>query len=273
MIQPSFASQCDFESKDEWVKLLQANIDDLKEQYSKSPAITNAIITKEYAQLMKSNERRIRIIGYFYSEASFHLGRITRYKQWPQESERRNEDHSKIRGRRLKVLLNISPNLISSKLMHYSEQLFYELFWSLLAYDICGELYTLNLIKNENLKKFYLEKDPNIAFKYFLSFEQTYLQNTLYRDLWVRPIMKAGVVDKMRWISFPNLDGSLNFKSWCKENKCRTSSFNLNNRILFDLYTLQIELNKINSDGLNNRIQLSNSLEINQEFLDLNFNY
>lgn len=263
------AFNCSYSDKSEWIESLEFQIQQEKAKYKISPAVLNAIITQKYASLMQSDNERTRLVGYFYHEASFHLGRITRFNKWPFDHPLREQDRSFIKGKRLKLLLNVSPHMISSKLMHYSEKLFYELFWSFHALELCGKSYVISLINDENLKLFHSGPDPKIAFKYFLTYEQTYLQNTLYRDIFVRPIMKAGVVDQMRWISFPDIDGSLNFQSWCSKVNCNTSSFNLKNRILFDLTVLQNELNQIIELGFNERTQKSESLSINQEFLSL----
>lgn len=265
----AFNFDCSYDSKEDWINAKKQDLELKKANYRSAPSTTNALITNEYASLMYSQYRKTRLVGYFYSEASFHLGRITRYNEWPLFNDRRFPDRKKINGIALNTLLNTTPGFMSSKLMYYSEKLFYELYWSFHAYQCCGHDYTLSLIQDENLRAFYEEDDPDVAFKYFLTYEQTYLQNTLYRDVLIRPSIKAGIVDKMRWISFPGLDGSMNFEYWCRERNCGTSSFDLENRIRFDLYVLQNELNIIQSMGFIQRLEMSNSLEINAEFLKL----
>tara|TARA_B100001971_G_scaffold84647_1_gene78234 strand:+ start:346375 stop:347220 length:846 start_codon:yes stop_codon:yes gene_type:complete len=262
-----FAYHCGFDSPTEWKDELKKTYAENFEKYKKFPSVKNALITKEYAKLMNSDNPKIQLIGYFYSEASFHLGRITRFKQWPSGSEYAEDDQKFITGIRLRTLLRISPDLIAAKLMAYSESLFYELYWSLIARDLCGRDYVLNIINNEHLATFHTESDSFRATQAFLRYEQTYLQNTLYQDLWVKPMMKLGTVDSMRWISFPGLIGRINFKSWCQKTGCGSTSYHLENRINFDLYILSREIEVIEKVGFDKRVDQSQSLFINEAYL------
>lgn len=237
---------------------------------SRNEAVLNALITQSYANLITNDNElnELNLIGYFYSHASFHLGRIARYRYWPKSDQRGIEDKKQITGRTLRRILSINSSFASKKLMHYSENLYYHLAWSLVAYKKCGLKYTLARVQDENLYKFYQSSSWATKLEAFVTYEQSFLQGNLYRDSWVAPLVKARVIDEMRWIPFPGERGQ-NFKQWCELSKCRKSSYNLALRIQFDTETLLAEREKIENQGFFYRYNSSSVLERNQYFIEL----
>ena len=257
----------------EWKLIAKKNLAAKLESYQldrKNESILNAMITESYSDLMDESEslNELNLIGYFYSHASFHLGRIARYRYWDRDDEVGNADKELITGRRLRGILKINSSFASKKLMYYSEQLYYHLSWSLIAMKLCGKNYVLERINNKDLKDFYESSRIEEKLKSFVRFEQTYLQKTLYRDRWVAPMVRLGTIDEMRWIPFAN-ELSENFKQWCQRRGCRKTSFDLESRINFDTETLLREWNFLLNYGLENRLSQSPIFAVNNYFIEL----
>ncbi|MAZ48649.1 MAG: hypothetical protein CME65_08795 [Halobacteriovoraceae bacterium] len=259
-------------TKIEWKNYIRNQLDSKVSNsgLKNNEAVLNALITESYANLIsEENElNELNLIGYFYSHASFHLGRIARYRFWPKGDQRGVEDKNQITGRALRRILSINSSFASKKLMHYSEKLYYHLTWSLVAYKECGLEYTLARVRDENLYEFYQSSFWPIKLEAFVTYEQSFLQENLYQDNWVAPLVKLGVIDEMRWIPFPGERGQ-NFKQWCELSKCRKSSFDLALRIKFDTETLLKEVERIEDQGFFYRYNSSSVLENNRYFISL----
>src|SRR5690606_38882051 len=92
------------------------------------------------------------------------------------------------------------PHLLPTKLMHYSLELYKTLAPPLLVISTCGKAQLLKLTDDLNLKNALEQQDALSFAEHFIAFEQTYLQNTMYRDFTIAAAAKTGVLDQMRFI-------------------------------------------------------------------------
>ena len=231
-------------------------------------SLLNAMITESYFDLMDGTDElnELNLIGYFYSHASFHLGRIARYRFWPRGDEIGISDKGLITGRSLRRILRINSSFASKKLMQYSESLYYHLSWPLTAVKKCGLESTLPLIEDQNLKDFFVGETMEDKFRSFVTYEQSYLQKTLYSDGWIAPMVKIGTIDEMRWIPFAD-EQPENYRQWCKRTNCGKTSFDLNVRIKFDTKTLLNEWRLLKQSGLSYRLRSSSAFKVNDHYL------
>lgn len=265
---------CDPEwQREDWIQYSRTELENKLSKWNEAPAndaVLNSYITKSYFELMDGAGQlnELNLIGYFYSHASFHLGRIARYRFWISGDLVGEKDKSLITGKALNRILRINSSFAAKKLMKYSEDLYHYLSWSLYALKYCGRSYTLSKIEDPNLKAFYQSNLWERKLASFIRYEQSYLQDTLYRDIWVAPMVQRGFIDEMRWIPFPtDLDRQISFKTWCQQMDCQKSSYNLELRIQFDLEALKTELQVLREKGLGYQINRSYIYETNDYFL------
>lgn len=236
---------------------------------SRDEAILNSVITQKYFDLNDGTNslNRLNLISYIYSHASFHLGRIPRYRFWKRDDEYGTEDKKLIKGRSLRTLLRLNSTLASRNLMKYSRDLFLELTWSLYALRECGINYVRSIVQDQNLLQFYQANDPKLMMYSFIRYEQTYLQKTLYSNFYLRPMIKTGLIDEMRWIPFAGVEWP-SFRKWCQDNHCGSTSYQLENRINFDQQSIGHEIDLLESYGLESRWNQSYILFVNNYFLN-----
>lgn len=235
---------------------------------SRDEAVLNSVITQKYYELNDGTNalNRLNLISYIYSHASFHLGRIPRYRFWKKGDKYGIEDMKLIKGKGLRRLLKLNSTLASRNLMKYSKDLFLQLTWSLYAFKECGIHYTRSIVDDENLREFYQENDLKLMMNAFIRYEQTYLQGTLYSNFYLRPMIKTGLIDEMRWIPFAGEEWQ-SFRHWCHEMHCGSSSYHLGNRIKFDQTSIGHEIDLLEQYGLADRWNESYILFFNNYFL------
>ncbi|MBD64658.1 MAG: hypothetical protein CME62_05600 [Halobacteriovoraceae bacterium] len=260
------------QNKEFWINQAIIKLEDKLQTHNlvPNPHNTNYTITELYSELRDETHElnNHNLISYIYTHASFHLGRITRYPYWPKKNQLAKQDKALIFGKSLNLLLKVQAKKIAENLMLYSEDLFYQLYWPLLGEKNCGAKFMLSFIQDDHLKLFFTSEDPKEKMKNFITFEQTYLQETMYESSLIKPIVKLGTIDKMRWIPFA---GKIwpNFHSWCESVRCRNTSYDLNDRISYDFFSISSEIDHILKEGLEQRWKLSQALFVNNAFLKL----
>lgn len=276
----SYGNECfnpQFKNQKYWFQKISTKIDD-RVQYRKKQkpkldlnVIKNLEITKSYTEFFQAQESRsefTQLFGYVYANASHHLGRLVRYHHWPSKSELGKKDKELIEGSLLKLANNISPKYLSKRLMFHSFSLYKYLAWSIEAAKTCGDEYVVDIASDPNLKAAFQAKDTKQFLNHFVTYEQSFLQETLFSEFLIKLVSQNGILDKMRTITFNGQDNT-NFKQWCKVSKCKTTSYNLKNRIKFDLFIIFKELNytMTNFDVLRDRLE---STDMEQVYLFFN---
>ncbi|WPU66763.1 hypothetical protein [Peredibacter starrii] len=153
--------------------------------------------------------------------------------------------------------------------MSHSLDLYKVLSWSLAARSHCGPTYVNELLKDEEnyrfpglisfrydqlvrlLKSAHQEASPSAFMKKFVSYEQTYLQYTMYAMPDIRVPTAIGVLDKMRFIPF-NGEKQMSFYEWCNEKNCASTSLDLKNRVYFDRYSITPEIQLMSESRIHN---------------------
>ncbi len=208
-----------------------------------SPQTANATITMSYLELFRapSRSKAASFMGYVYANASHHLGRLVRFSAWPERHPLKDRDRELVKGSTLRFLSEAMPGELSTRLMFYSLDLYRELAWSLSAAAACGNAYAAGLVSDPALSAAFTSSSTEDFVQSFIHFEQTYLQGKMYRDLLIGTAARARVLDQMRFVSF-NGEEQLSFDAWCSRRDCQTSSFDLKNRVAFDVSAVLDEL-------------------------------
>jgi hypothetical protein len=224
------------------------------------------------------------MMGHVYSNASHHLGRLVRFRYWDQISDNpsrrviKQSDRSLISGGLLGGVVETMPELLSHRLMKHSLDLYQTLSWVLGSVMICGPQNTLELVEQyqcgfwgncdilpglrglglqlealEHLKnalkviqkkKLMRRAQLQEFASAFVTFEQFYLQHTMYNQIDVGASASLGLLDSMRFIPFGSKK-TVSFKDWCQSSSsCQGSSINLEQRILFDQHVIVEEISQ-----------------------------
>lgn len=205
--------------------------------------VQNSFVSLSYLEIFKLPSRYApaKFMGYVYGNASHHLGRIIRFKEWPSDHPLKKDDQKLVKGMALRVAAETTSHELSKRLMHHSLELYKELSWSLGLASLCGKDLALKIVKDENLKKAFESDSIGKFIEPFVTYEQTHLQKVMYSELIIGTAAKAKVLDEMRFISF-NGEEQLSFHKWCFLTHCETSSYDLRNRIRFDVTAVNNEL-------------------------------
>lgn len=235
--QEDFCRERKYHNEAFWRALTKNKINELT--LNRSYAAVNSYISKSYLEIFNKTPKvnGVKYMSYIYSNASHHLGRLVRYHAWPEDHPLKEIDRSFIEGAALRAINQVANAKLSTKLMHYSKDLYQELSWSLTAAGLCGVDYTLDMVKDPYLIKAYRAKTIPEFVEAFVSYEQTYLHYKMYQDLEIKIPAKITVLDNMRYMSF-NGEKHPSFAEWCKKRYCGTSSYNLENRIRYDIWAI-----------------------------------
>lgn len=259
-----------------WFELMANRIDGLIQASDVSgidqDVLKNQLITLSYLELFKTSQNNsTKFMSYVYANASHHLGRLVRYHYWENyPSEELGElDRTLISGDLLGTVVRTFPATLSRRLMSHSLDLYKVLSWSLAARSHCGADYVNELLQNGGeytfpglmpfryaqvirlLKSSHQESVPDAFMKKFVSYEQTYLQYTMYSLPDIRVPTAVGMLDKMRFIPF-NGEKQKSFHEWCAENKCHSTSLDLKNRVYFDRDSILPEISIMSMERLKN---------------------
>ncbi len=231
----------EFQTEAFWRKRIDDRI--LSITKNATPQGANALVTLSYLELFRapSRSKSASFMGYVYANASHHLGRLVRFSTWPENHPLRAQDRELVKGRPLRFLSEALPGELSTRLMFHSLDLYRELAWGLSAAATCGNAYASGLMRDQALKAAFASSTTEEFVRNFITFEQTYLQSKMYRDLMIGTAARARVLDEMRFISF-NGEEQLSFSSWCSRRNCQSSSYDLNHRIDFDVTAVLDEL-------------------------------
>ncbi len=207
------------------------------------PATVNAAVTMSYLALFRTRTRSpaAAFLSYVYANASHHLGRLVRFTTWPAEHPLAARDRELVKGTALRRLAETAPGALSPRLMRYSLDLYKELAWALDAAVTCGDAAARALVPDEHRRSAFAAESVADFLRHFIAFEQTYLQGKMYRDVLIAAAARARVLDEMRFISFDG-EEHLSFRAWCDRRDCGTSSYDLANRIAFDVAAVGDEL-------------------------------
>jgi hypothetical protein len=239
--QEAFCSTREFQNELFWRKLINNKISALTEESSQ--IIHNSYVSLSYLEFFKLHGQYppAAFAGYVYANASHHLGRLIRFKQWPKDHILKENDRKLVKGVALRAAAGLASQELSERLMHHSLSLYKELAWSLASASLCGPEYTRRIVKDVNLREAYAADTISDFILPFITYEQTYLQETMYNEWIIANTARWGILDEMRFISF-NGQENLSFKAWCELTDCKTSSYNLKNRITFDSVSIKNEL-------------------------------
>lgn len=239
--QKKFCEDNKFQTEEFWRKLMSDAIDFHVE--GESPVVQNSFATLSYFELFKlpSKFPSSTFMGYVYANGSHHLGRLVRFSKWPKDHPFRETDQRLVQGFALRLIAQSASHELSRRLMHYSLALYKELSWSLASAHLCGRNYTLRFVSNPDLIDAFNSSSLEEFVSSFVTYEQSYLQKTMYADFIIRSATKAGVLDDMRFLSF-NGEKQISFRDWCREQSCKTTSFDATNRISFDIFSILMEL-------------------------------
>ncbi len=241
-----------------WQELMSSHIDELLEQAAldgiEHDVFKNQLVTLSYLGLSRISKEEILAMSYVYANASHHLGRLVRFHYWQRfhDLPLSREDQTLISGMILGASIRILPLMVSGILMSHSFELYKNLSWSMAAATLCGKTFVQDLLKDQVPEEEQIEavKHLKTAFNAFtqedfitnfVSFEQTYLQTTMYAVPEIKLITGMGILDKMRFIPF-NGQKNLSFYKWCRQKKCQKTSLDLKKRILFDQTVILNEL-------------------------------
>lgn len=231
-----------YQNEPHWRELLSEKID--REFLGETEISQNVAVTLSYLELFHlSKDQNAAFMGYVYANASHHLGRLVRFTAWPLNHPLRALDQSLVRGPILRLLTRGANHDLSKRLMAYSLALYKELSWGLGALSLCGKEYTLRMVSDRHLRRALQSVSLEDFMSHFVTYEQSYLQRTMYQDLLISTAARSKVLDEMRFISF-NGEEHESFAHWCKRKDCGTSSFDLRNRIHFDVTSIVEELQK-----------------------------
>lgn len=239
--QKKFCSESKFQTEEFWRKLMSEKIDLHLEEGNH--VLQNSFVTLSYLELFNipSKSPLSSFMGYVYANGSHHLGRLVRYTKWPSNHPFKKDDQKLVQGLALKLIAQNASHELSRRLMHHSFNLYKTLAWSLASAHLCGKDYTLEIVSDPDLLDAFNSSSSEEFIRSFVTYEQSYLQTTMYSDFLIGTAAKGKVLDEMRFISF-NGEKQQSFMEWCKQHSCKTSSFNLENRIEFDTSTIVKEL-------------------------------
>ncbi len=210
--------------------------------------LRNRRITASYARLSREAQHPfVRVMSELYAEASHQLGRVVRAQYWKRarvlDEDIVRFDLSFLRGRPLTQLSALFPLTTALKLLDASEDLHHELTAFLVALDRCGEAHVATLVRDADLRASLAARSPREALQSFVSYEQRYLQKTLYADWQIATLTRQGVIDPMRFIPFGG-EMPEAFDQWCRRVQCGTTSLDLRNRIRYDRELLTPEIDR-----------------------------
>lgn len=237
----NFCSKKEFHQESFWRQMIEKKISDLIQDGPET--VQNSYVSLSYLELFKINSAYApsKFMGYVYANGSHHLGRLIRFRKWPKDHPLRKADQNLVKGDALRLAVQAASNTLAKELMSHSLNLYKELSWSLGASALCGQNYAEAMVKDPNLLKAYKAVSIDEFISPFVTFEQTYLQKNMYSDFLIGSSAKLKMLDEMRFISF-NGEEMESFKFWCQKKKCEASSFDLTQRILFDVDAIKKEL-------------------------------
>lgn len=245
-----------FHNEKFWRALMREKINSLT--HGRPATVQNSYVTKSYLELFERTHEMngVKFMGYIYANASHHLGRLVRYNAWPDDHKLKEYDRSFVEGQMLRTVTQVFNGRLSTTLMSYSKDLYEQLSWSLGSASICGLNYTLKMVKDPYLQRAF--RAPNIAafIESFVSFEQTYLHYKMYQNPEIKIPAMITLLDNMRYMSF-NGEKHTSFAKWCEKYNCRTSSYDLENRIRYDVWAIsnELALTKANEATLKKRLK------------------
>jgi hypothetical protein len=259
----AFCQNPDHESEAYWRKLVDEKI--TAEIAGRSEVIQNSYVSLSYLELFRtSTHGPSKFMGYVYANASHHLGRLVRFTKWPENHPSKQADQKLVKGFALRIAAGTVNHELARRLMVHSLALYKELAWSLAAASLCGGDYALTIVSDLNLSEAYSSLSPSDFVRPFVTYEQTFLQKTMYSDFLIGNSARSKMLDEMRFITF-NGEEHPAFYQWCAQTGCKTSSFDLKNRIEFDVWSILDEL-EIGS-GFENRIKKAGVEEVALIFL------
>lgn len=236
----------------------------------------NLLVTRAYLEFFKTaSNSNVRLMGYVYAHASHHLGRLVRYKYWSQIAEShewKKLDYSLIQGRALERTVATFPQLLATRLMDFSLDLYKTLATQLTILETCGPTFAARITDNSQLTLAFGSNSPAEFMRHFVAFEQSYLQKTMYAQLDIMTATKSGMLDPMRFIPF-NGERTISFAEWREHEGLKGTSFDLTQRIRFDQMVIHFELNETeNRPGLMlerlNKTQIESMLEFLKNSLE-----
>lgn len=239
--QKTFCASDAFRNELYWRNLVTAKI--TKEINNRAEVVQNALVSLSYLELFQVNSRYnpARFMGYVYANASHHLGRLIRYNKWPEKHPLAKDDKKLVKGIALRIAAGTASHELSSRLMSHSLVLYKELSWSLASATLCGPEYALSIVHDQNLVDAYRSESILDFVSSFITYEQTFLQENMYSDFLIGSAARSKILDEMRFISF-NGEEHPAFAQWCEAKRCETSSFDLPNRIAYDIHAVREEL-------------------------------
>lgn len=254
----------DSQSEAFWRTLVDEKITSLIQ--SGPEVVQNSFVSLSYLELFRrSSHEPSSMMGYVYANASHHLGRLLRFTKWPENHPLRKDDQKLVKGLALRVAAGTVNHELSKRLMLHSLRLYKELAWSLASAALCGSEYTLAIVTDPNLAKAYSAVTAADFVRPFVTYEQTFLQKSMYSDFLIGSSARAKLLDEMRFISF-NGEENTPFADWCSQTNCKTSSFDLKNRIEFDVWSIEAELEI--GRGYEERIQNAGVEKVAATFLN-----
>lgn len=257
-VQSEICENPAFKNERFWKGLMSNRIEQLTN--GKSETAKNSFITNSYQELYKrtAHMNGVKFMSYIYTNASNHLGRLVRFNAWPAGHALESWDNSFVEGTTLRNLARATNFMLAPKLMHHSLNLYKELSWSLGAASMCGMNYTKSMVQDRYLVNAYSSTDITGFVRSFVAFEQSFLQREMYAELMIKLPTKANVLDQMRYMPF-NGQKHTSFAQWCENTNCGTSSYDLENRVRFDVWAILTELylTKGSTAVLNTRLKNS----------------
>lgn len=236
----AFCRDLNHDSEAYWRKLMSDQISKLT--LGQPEVIQNSYVSLSYLELWHASAHGpSKFMAYVYANASHHLGRLVRFTKWPENHPLRKPDMDLVKGLALRMAAGTVNHELSSRLMIHSLELYKELSWSLASAALCGAEYTLGIVSDGNLAESFSAQNEADFVRPFVTYEQTFLQKHMYSDFLIGNSAKAKMLDEMRFISF-NGEEHTSFAQWCREVGCKTSSFDLKNRIKFDVWSIEAEL-------------------------------
>lgn len=245
----SFCQRDEFRNEHYWRTLVSQKIDALIKY---APEVTrNSYVSLSYYEMFRTSTDFMpaKFMTYVYANASHHLGRLVRFNKWPPGHPLAERDRELVKGEALRLAAQNVSHELSRRLMLHSLALYKELAWSLASASVCGAEYTLSFVRDSDLEEAFRSKTVRGFIKPFVTYEQTYLQERMYSDFLIGSSARMKVLDDMRFISF-NGEATESFRSWCERRDCRTSSYDLENRILFDTYSILKETTHVSENIL-----------------------
>lgn len=204
----------------------------------------NTLVTQSYLQFFQSQNQNVRLMGYVYAQASHHLGRLVRYKFWDHVADSQDWkklDHALIQGRALERTVATFPQILATRLMDFSLDLYKTLATQLSILENCGSIFAAKLTNDGHLKLAFAAHTPSDFMRHFVAFEQRYLQKTMYSQLDIMTATKSGMLDPMRFIPF-NGERNISFADWREHEGFKATSYDLTQRIRFDQMVIDLEI-------------------------------